>query len=685
MAITYDNKAADPRSAPSALAHRREERRQGLIALATVGPAVVLIEVIYYVATGWLGWQGPARSVVAAAISIATIIGLIAGIFNSQTRQTIWQALPPIILGQAILVIGDGIAGLFNPLKASQCAGVGAGSILCVLAEIGSSQVLVTVVLFLAVMFASIIAGAFHRPEGRQIIWQAMLIVFLSLFIEMIVVNTALNLKKANIASGFDFYRDTSKFDIAQSLIEFTAESTYARAFWVGLLNTVLVAGIGIVLATAVGFIMGIARLSTNWLIARLATAYVEIARNLPLLLQLFVWYIGVLKALAEVGDSKSLSWGGLVQVIFTAILIVTAVFTAIGASSGLLRMTNVTSRLEGAAQFIARVVAGVGIYIAIMLAGMVLARLFTGLPVGLKSGIGTLFLPVLDFGVTAAPAENFEGSVAILNNRGLYVARPQFEYGVEMMTRLVEPSKWELFSLQIGQMFSWLPPFSWPTGLKKIGPAGHEWLFVAFLVAIVIWAIVSRVSRKLQEQTGKRLPSGWIGLGLIFGLPLIAYFIVGRPITMSYPKLDGFNFSGGLEVIPEFLALLLGLVFYTGSYIAEIVRAGVMGVARGQREAGLALGLPNPQVLRLVVIPQALRIIIPPLTSQYLNLTKNSSLAVAIAYPDLVSVFAGTVLNQTGQAVEMILVTMLVYLTTSLTTSMIMNWYNWKKQLVER
>src|SRR6185295_11522857 len=187
------------------------------------------------------------------------------------------------------------------------------------------------------------------------------------------------------------------------------------------------------------------------------------------------------------------------------------------------------------------------------------------------------------------------------------------------------------------------------------------------------------------QVRTGAQFHTGWTALGLVVLLPLAVFFLVGSPLEFSYPKLRGFNFEGGIVILPELMALILGLVIYTGAFIAEIVRAGIQGVPKGQKEAAMAIGLSPGQTLRLVVIPQAMRIIIPPLTSNYLNLIKNSSLAVAIAYPDLVNVFAGTVLNQTGQAVEVILITMLVYLTLSLLTSLFMNWFNARMALVER
>jgi general L-amino acid transport system permease protein len=378
-----------------------------------------------------------------------------------------------------------------------------------------------------------------YRPEVRQVLFQVVLMVALAALFWMIVSNTAANLRRQNIASGFGFWNTTSGFDISQSLIDYTNTATYGRAIWVGLWNTVLVAAIGIVLATIVGFAMGIARLSSNWLIARLATVYVETIRNIPLLLQLFVWYFAVLKAVPPPRQSLELPGG------------------------------------------------------------------------------------------------------AFLNLRGLYLPAPVAKDGFELV-------------------------------LAALG-AG-----ILAAVAVAVWA------RRRQRRTGAQFPSGIAALVLVVGLPVAAYLSAGAPLDFVYPQLRGFNFEGGIVIQPELMALLSGLVVYTGAFIAEIVRAGIQGVPKGQKEAARAIGLTQGQMLRLVVIPQAMRIIIPPLTSNYLNLTKNSSLGVAIAYPDLVSV-SGTVLNQTGQAVEVILLTMLVYLTLSLLTSMFMNWFNARMALVER
>jgi general L-amino acid transport system permease protein len=383
-------------------------------------------------------------------------------------------------------------------------------------------------------------ANFLYRPEVRQVIYQVVLVVLLVALFYTLVHNTAANLRKQNIASGFDFVDRTAGFDVSQALIAFDSSMTYGRAFLVGLLNTLLVAVLGVVVATILGFVIGIARLSSNWLIARLATVYVEVIRNVPPLLQLFFWYFAVLKALPPPRQSLTVPGGG------------------------------------------------------------------------------------------------------FLNVRGLYLPAPAPEPGFEIVA----------LTMLIG---------------------------IAAAAAVYVWA------RRRQRLTGQQFPVLWTSLALLVGLPLLVHVMLGSPMAFEYPELKGFNFQGGMVLQPEFLALLLGLSIYTASYIAEIVRAGIQGVSKGQKEAALAIGLTQGQSLRLVVIPQAMRIIIPPLTSQFLNLTKNSSLAVAIGYPDLVSVWSGTVLNQTGQAVEVILVTMCVFLAISLVTSAFMNWFNRRMALVER
>ncbi len=379
-----------------------------------------------------------------------------------------------------------------------------------------------------------------YDPKFRGIASQALLAIGLVVFIGWIASNTIENLQRAHIASGFGFLFTRAGFDISQTLIPYNAEMSYGRAFLVGLLNTLLIAALGIVLASILGFMLGIARLSKNWLIAQIATIYIETLRNIPVLLQLLFWYKAVLSVLPS-------------------------------------------------------------------------PRQGFNLPLG-----------------------------TTLSNRGLIVPRPIFHEG-------------------------------FPATLIAIG------------VAIVVILVLARWAHARQMATGKLFPTFRVGLGILIVLPLIVFIATGSPASFDFPQLQGFNYVGGAQVKPEFMALLLGLTLYTATYIGEIVRAGILAVAHGQTEASYALGLRSGTALRLVIIPQAMRVIIPPLTSQYLNLTKNSSLAVAVGYPDLVSVFSGTVLNQTGQAVEVIFITMLVYLAISLSTSAFMNWFNQRVALVER
>ncbi len=383
-------------------------------------------------------------------------------------------------------------------------------------------------------------ASFLYRPEVRQAIYQAVLVIGLALLLYVLITNTAANLRRQNIASGFGFIDRTAGFDVSQHLIDYNNSMTYGRAFLVGLLNTLLVAALGIVLASILGFIVGVARLSKNWLLAKIATVYVETFRNIPLLLQLLFWYKAVLSVLPGPRQSYQFPFG------------------------------------------------------------------------------------------------------SHLSNRGLILPYPLFGEGFGMT-------------------------------------------LVAVLVAIAVIILVSTWAKRRQMETGQPFPIFMVGLGILIGLPLIVFLLAGAPLSFEYPELTGFNFVGGLHIKPEFMALLLGLVLYTATYIGEIVRAGILAVAHGQTEAAYAVGLRPGSTLRLIVIPQALRVIIPPLTSQYLNLTKNSSLAVAVGYPDLVSIFSGTVLNQTGQAVEVIFITMMVYLTISLATSAFMNWFNRRVALVER
>lgn len=379
-----------------------------------------------------------------------------------------------------------------------------------------------------------------NDPAWRALFFQVVVVALVILLGVFLVRNTLANLERQGIASGFGFLGSTAGFSIGESLIEYHEEDTYGRTFMVGLLNTIWISFWGILFATILGFIIGIARLSSNWLISKLAMVYIEVLRNVPLLLQIFFWYFAVLRPLP--GPRQSLSLG-----------------------------------------------------------------------------------------------DGF-----FLNNRGMYFPDPVPEQGFHVVV-------------------------------------------IAFLVGIAAFQAVRRWAHVRQDRTGEQLPIFWIGLGLVVVVPVLAFFAAGSPLHFDYPALKGFNFKGGAVMSPEFFALLVALSTYTASFIGEIVRAGIMAVSHGQTEAAYAVGLTRSQTLRMVIIPQALRVIIPPLTSQYLNLTKNSSLAAAIAYPDLVLVFAGTTLMQTGQAVEIIAMTMAVYLCLSLFISMIMNWYNRKIALVER
>ena len=379
-----------------------------------------------------------------------------------------------------------------------------------------------------------------RQPTFRAIVFQVLLVLCLLAFGNFLLSNTLQNMEQRGITTGFGFLDNAAGFGILQSLIPYDETYTYGRTFVVGLLNTLLVAALGIFFATFLGFFIGVARLSHNWLVARLATVYIETFRNIPLLLQIMFWYFAVLRPLPLPRQSLSI------------------------------------------------------------------------------------------------------GDAVFLNNRGLFVPRPIAEDG---------------FGLVVA----------------------------ALLLAIVGAVVLARWARKRQEASGQQFPTGLSAFALIVGLPLLTYWVSGSPLHWDNPVLGGFNFRGGLEVIPELAALVLALSIYTAAFIAEAVRSGIQSVSHGQTEAAYALGLRPRVTLKLVIIPQAMRVIIPQLTSQYLNLTKNSSLATAIGYPDLVNVFAGTTLNQTGQAVEVIAMTMGVYLLISLVISLFMNWYNKRNQLVER
>jgi general L-amino acid transport system permease protein len=447
-------------------------------------------------------------------------------------------------------------------------------------------------------------SSIFNDPKFRSIAIQILLVLAIGWFAWRIVHNTQINLQSRNIASGFQFLWSTAGFGVNQALISYSEASSYGRALLVGFLNTLLVAAVGIIFATLLGFMLGIMRLSRNWLVAKVAETYIEIVRNIPLLLQIFVWYATVLKPLPAPARAPQigLPWPGGGFIIMAAVL---------GGGAWLLR--GVYLRTQSVAM---RVVATLLLFFAT----------WTAIGVVREFGLSTInFLPLGIF----------------LSNRGIMFPRP-----------ILGESVWiELAALVVG---------------------------------IVLAAAIAHWARRRQEQTGQQFPTLWVSLGLILGLPLIVFLTAGAGATFEFPELKGFNFRGGLTLIPEFLALVIALSTYTAAFIGEIVRAGIQAVSHGQSEAAHALGVRPGVTLRLVVIPQAMRVIIPPLASQYLNLTKNSSLAVAIGYPDLVAM-GGTVLNQTGQAIEIIGIWMVVYLSLSLLTSAFMNWFNSRMRLVER
>src|SRR5215510_4190122 len=378
------------------------------------------------------------------------------------------------------------------------------------------------------------------RAGWNGVVFQVLFVAALIWLGYEILANARANLAAQRITSGFGFLENNAGFDVSQNLIPYTGSDTYLRVFFVGLLNTLVVAVVGIFFATLIGFAVALGRLSPNWLLSRIAGGYVELIRNLPPLFQILFWYKAVLSALPNPRQSYSFF-------------------------------------------------------------------------------------------------DSF-----FLSNRGLVIP-------------------------------------------KGIAAPGLEPFLIAAAIAIVAAFVLRYYARKQLFEKGHKITIWPYVLGVLVGLPLLAVLIFGKPFTLEFPTLRGFNFSGGSRVIPEFVALTLALSTYTAAFIAEIVRAGIMSVHKGQMEAGSSLGLSRGQTLRMIVAPQAMRVILPPLTNQYLNLTKNSSLAVAIGYPDLFAVFAGTTLNQTHQAIEIIAITMAVYLSISLVTSVLMNWYNARMRLSER
>jgi len=380
----------------------------------------------------------------------------------------------------------------------------------------------------------------FNNPRNRSLIYQLLLLVGLAYFFYGIVSNTLANMEARGIKSGYDFLFTTAGFDILMSLIPYDATHTYGQTFVVGLLNTILVSTIGIILSTIVGFIMGVAHFSHNLLIRKIAVAYIETFRNIPLLLQIFFWYFAVLAALPSARQSMSI------------------------------------------------------------------------------------------------------GEAIFLNVRGLYFP-----------------------------------------GL--IAESGAGIVYGAIAAAIAGIFFLRRWAKKRQNDTGQQFPVFTASLGILFGLPLIALLVSGIPFVWDFPELKGFNFRGGVTVIPELMALALALTVYTGAFIAEAVRAGIQAVPHGQTEAARSIGLKESKIMKLIVVPQAMRVIVPLLNSEYQSLVKNSTLATAIGYPDLFTVFVGTTLNQTGQAIEIVFMTMAVYFVINMSISFVMNRFNASVELAER
>ncbi len=379
-----------------------------------------------------------------------------------------------------------------------------------------------------------------NNNQIRAFLFQVIILVLIASFFYNAAGNLLNNIESRGIHTGFDFLGVESGFDIAEHLIDYSSTSSNLRVFYVGLINTVVVSVVGIIFASIIGLVIGIARLSNNWLIAKLAGGYIELFRNIPILLQILFWY-------------------NLVLVSFPS------------------------------------------------------------------------------------PKQSFElfGSVFV-NLRGIYLPKP-------------------------------------------IATEGFVWVMVALVLGIALRALVKRHFNRVHDESGVETNTLAYSLLLLLVLPVMVYLILGSPMVFDYPALKGFNFKGGMSLSPEFLSLAFALSIYTATYIAEAIRSGIESVSKGQKEAALAMGLTPRQSLRLVVLPQALKFAIPPIINQYLNLTKNSSLAAAIGYSELVSVFAGTMLNQVGQALEIIFMTMMVYLAISLVISLILNIVNHKMSIKER
>ncbi len=380
----------------------------------------------------------------------------------------------------------------------------------------------------------------YNNPDNRAIIYQVIALAGIFLFTYFVINNMFINIEKRGINTGFDFLGAEAGFGIITTLIPYDESDTHGKVFIIGILNTLLVSGIGIFFSTIIGLLVGVGRLSKNYMVAKLSLVYVETFRNIPILLQILFWYNVVLAALP--GPRQSLSY------------------------------------------------------------------------------LDTIFL----------------------NNRGLYVPKPILE-------------------------------------------SGFSFVIIAFFLAIAAVVYLAKWAKKKHDETGEEFPVFWVSLIILIVSPSLVYFISGAPASLEYAELRGFNFQGGWKFTPELLALSFALSIYPATYIAEAVRAGIEAVPKGQKEAANALGLKDYIILKKVILPQALRVIIPPVINQYLNLMKNSSLATAIGYPELVTIFAGTSLNQVGQAIEIILMTMAVYLIISIVISIVMNIFNAKMRIKER
>ncbi|WP_052726293.1 amino acid ABC transporter permease [Devosia epidermidihirudinis] len=495
-----------------------------------------------------------------------------------------------------------------------------------------------------------------NDPVFRGILYQVLVAAAVIAFFGWIILNTAQNLAAQNKTTGFDFLFRTAGFDISFTLFPWSRSSFYWQAFLAGLLNTLLVAVIGIFFATILGFTLGIARLSSNWLIARVATVYIETIRNIPLLLQLFFWYFAVLKAMPAVRQSFELpldifiNQRGLMvprpmpdhEFIWVVVAIVVSIILAIGIGIWATRERTATGR-----------------YPRYVINASKVADAAVSLLIGL---LAFTLLGHIVTAIGANPALVWIGAVVV-------AALSLTRFAPIGRAILGFVFTWVILSTLLSAMFS-----TWSTLAIGIGSV--------IAGAVVAWIVQERAADRPPSEA--RFPTALLIL-IVIGIPAFIYWSTGAELAFEVPVLERFNFKGGFQLPPEFVALVFGLSIYTAAFIAENVRGGIRAVSKGQTEAAQSLGLKEGDRLRLVIVPQAMRVIVPPLTSQYLNLTKNSSLGAAIGYPELVNVFTGTTLNQTGKAIEVIAMTMAVYLTFSLLTSAFMNWYNSRVALVER